>query len=72
MLRHRWYLLLVIILSGCDAIRTTAEDDRSVTHDCDLTLPGGTHMQCGSAWEKDTGEKDEGASIVLPVPAAEQ
>jgi hypothetical protein len=65
-------ILLAFNLVGCEAIRTTAEDDRSVTHDCDLTLPDGTEMRCGSTWEKDIGEKDEGASVVLLVPAAGQ
>jgi hypothetical protein len=63
---NKFFILLAVFLSGCEAIRTMNDDDRTITHDCNLTLPDGTEMQCGSTLEKKEGERDEGAKVTIP------
>ena len=68
------WLPLLLLLTGCEAIQTRAssDTDRAVRHDCNLTLPDGTYLQCGHRLEHDVNQNDtdSGVSVVLPVPAA--
>ena len=70
------FLSLVYLLTGCEAIQTrvSSSDDKSFKHDCVLRHADGTTMSCGqhlSHGQDDEG-KDQGVSVVLPVPAAGQ
>ena len=70
------YILILFLLSGCEAIQTRADsgDAHNFQFGCDMQHADGTTLSCKQHLRRDQSDsdKDSGVSVVMPVPAAGQ
>jgi hypothetical protein len=59
--------MIVLLLSGCEAMRAGSSEDHLITMDCKYTHPDGSSMACNHHLTKDLADKEEGASVNMPI-----
>ena len=61
----RW-LIILILLTGCDRLTHGVEDERRLQMDCEMVHTDGTVMRCRQDLEKNIDTTDDELSIDQP------